>query len=112
MKVPQRWWWLSWHSATVATEVASQGRATGMVLGIVRLIGFPDPEGPAGSSRIWINPDHITTVGAQIDRSGTEPRLFVELKLQGLNLNRYWLATGTVDELDEVLKGFLESLRD
>ena len=26
-------------------------------------------------------------------------RLYVELKLQGLNLARYWLADGTADEL-------------
>jgi hypothetical protein len=63
------------------------------------LIPLPDPDAPAGAPRLWINPVHVVTAAAVIDRVHEPHRLYVELKLQGLNLARYWLADGTADEL-------------
>lgn len=36
-----------------------------------------------------------------VDQSHAALKLYVELKLQGLNLNRYWLTTGTEAELQK-----------
>ena len=58
------------------------------------LIPLPDPDAPAGAPRLWINPVHVVTAAAVIDRVHEPHRLYVELKLQGLNLARYWLADG------------------
>lgn len=63
------------------------------------LIPLPDPDAPEGAPRLWINPTHVVTAAAVVDRTRDPHRLFVELKLQGLNLSRHWLATGTDAEL-------------
>jgi len=77
---------------------------------MVRLIPLPDPDGPIGSSRIWVNPEHITSAIAIVVHDGVHPMLYVDLKLQGLSLSRYWLATGETDELDAAWSEFLRLL--
>ena len=65
---------------------------------------------PEGAPRLWINPAHVVTVTAIVDRAHQPPRLFAELKLVGVNLARYWLATGTDEELQAAWDAFAEKL--
>lgn len=74
------------------------------------LIPMPDERAPGGAPRLWINPAHVVTVTAIVDRAHQPPRLFVELKLVGVNLARYWLATGTDEELQAAWDAFAEKL--
>ena len=53
----------------------------------------------ASSVRKWINPAHVVTTAAVVDRSRESHALYVELTLQDLNLSRHWLANGTDTEL-------------
>ncbi|MBN9629868.1 MAG: hypothetical protein J0I18_04555 [Actinobacteria bacterium] len=74
------------------------------------LIPLPNPDASAGAPRLWINPVHVVTAAAVFDRVNEPHRLYVELKLQGLNLSRFWLATGTDDELQAAWDEFAERL--
>lgn len=74
------------------------------------LIPMPDERGPAGASRTWINPSHIVLANAIIDRQAQPNKLYVELKLVGMNVTRYWLATGSVDELQAAWDTFAEKI--
>ncbi len=74
------------------------------------LIALPDPDSPGGAPRMWINPLHVVTAMAIFDRVNEPHRLFVELKLQGINLSRYWLATGTDEELQAAWDEFAAQL--
>ena len=74
------------------------------------MIPLPDANGPVGSSRIWINPEHITSAIAIVVHDGVHPMLYVDLKLQGLTLSRYWLATRETDELDVAWAEFIRLL--
>jgi len=74
------------------------------------VIPLPDANGPVGSSRIWINPEHITSAIAIVVHDGVHPMLYVDLKLQGLTLSRYWLATRETDELDVAWAEFIRLL--
>jgi len=62
------------------------------------LIPIPDPEKPGETARLWINPAHVVTAAAIVDRVSEPHHLFVELKLRGLNLTRYLPAVGDDDE--------------
>lgn len=53
------------------------------------LIPPPEPDAP-GAARLWINPAHVVTAAAVVDPSREFHTLYVELKLQGLNLSRHW----------------------
>jgi len=74
------------------------------------LIPLPDSDRPDGSARLWINPIHVVTAAAVFDRVSEPHRLFVELKLQGLNLTRHWLASGTDVELQAAWDAFAARL--
>jgi len=74
------------------------------------LIPMPDERAPGGAPRLWINPAHVVTATAIVDRVHQPPRLLVELKLVGINLTRYWLATGTDDELQDAWDAFAAQL--
>lgn len=74
------------------------------------LIPMPDERAPTGAPRLWINPAQIVTAAAIVDRAHQPPRLFVELKLVGVNLTRYWLASGTDEQLQEAWDAFAVQL--
>lgn len=78
---------------------ASGAAPTRDCVSMAGLIPIPDPDRPGEPSRLWINPAHLVTAAAIFDTSHEPHRLLVEVKLQGLNLSRHWLATGTDDEL-------------
>ncbi|RPE78125.1 MULTISPECIES: hypothetical protein [unclassified Frondihabitans] len=80
---------------------------------MVRLIPLPDREGRPGDARLWFNPEHITTAAPIVSRSqdtgGVIFTLSVELKLEGLPMQRAWLATArTVEETDQKWRQFLD----
>ena len=72
-----------------------------------RLIPLPDTSAPLGAPRLWINPEHIPSATAIVEDMGVERRLSVELKLQGLNLSRHWLASGTLEDVQAAWRDFL-----
>lgn len=74
------------------------------------LIPLPNPDSSSGAPRLWINSVNIVTAAAIIDRSREPHQLLVELKLQGLNLTRYWLAAGTDEELQSAWDAFAAQL--
>lgn len=74
------------------------------------LIPMPDERAPKVAPLLWIKPSQIVTAAVIIDRSHQPLKMRVELKLQGLNLNRYWLATGTEDELQKAWDDFAEKI--
>jgi hypothetical protein len=81
--------------------------------GMVRLIPLPDRDGRPGDARLWINPDHITSVAPIVTRGGDENGavylLAVDLKLEGLPMQRAWLATcHTPGETDQKWQQFLD----
>jgi hypothetical protein len=80
---------------------------------MVRLIPLPDRDGRPGDARLWINPGHITSVAPIVTRSADENGavylLAVDLKLEGLPMQRAWLATcQTADETDQKWQQFLD----
>ncbi|GAA4682636.1 hypothetical protein GCM10025780_30280 [Frondihabitans cladoniiphilus] len=80
---------------------------------MVRLIPLPDRDGQPGDARLWINPEHITSVAPIVTRSGEEIgvvfTLAVDLKLEGLPMQRAWLATcHTAGETDQEWQQFLD----
>jgi hypothetical protein len=82
---------------------------------MVRLIPLPDRDGLPGDSRLWINPEHITSLAPSMNRShdhtGDVITLFVELKLEGLPMQRAWLATcAHAEDADAKWQSFLESV--
>ncbi|MBX3196433.1 MAG: hypothetical protein KF727_15215 [Microbacteriaceae bacterium] len=74
------------------------------------LIPLPDADAPEGAPRLWINPANVVTVAAIFDRVSEPHRLFVELKLQGVNITRHWLASGTDAELQAAWDAFAARL--
>lgn len=64
---------------------------------MVRLIPLPDRDALSGDSRLWINPEHITSLAPIVARSrderGDVVTLSIEVKLEGLPMQRAWLAT-------------------
>lgn len=74
------------------------------------LIPLPDERGSGGAARMWINPAHVVTATAIVDRHHEPARLFVELKLTGLNISRHWLASGTNEELQAAWDAFAAQL--
>ncbi|WP_148061291.1 hypothetical protein [Frondihabitans sp. PhB188] len=80
---------------------------------MVRLIPLPDRDGRPGDARLWINPDHITSVAPIVTRGGDQNgvvfTLALDLKLEGLPMQRAWLATcHTADETDREWQQFLD----
>jgi hypothetical protein len=80
---------------------------------MVRLIPLPDREGRPGDARLWFNPEHITTAAPAVSRSqdaaGDTFTLSVELKLEGLPMQRAWLAMcRTAEETDQKWRQFLD----
>lgn len=80
---------------------------------MVRLIPLPDRDGRLGDSRLWINPEHVTSLAPSVNRSqdqdGDVFTLFVELKLEGLPMQRAWLATCvSINEADASWQCFLD----
>jgi len=80
-----------------------------------RLIPLPDRDGAAGSSRLWINPDHIVTAAPVITRGqndqGDVVVVAVELKLEGVPVMRAWLGeAASTQEADVVWQGFLDQV--
>lgn len=80
---------------------------------MVRLIPLPDRDGRTGDARLWINPEHITSVAPIVTRSGDQNgavfTLALELKLEGLPMQRAWLATcHTATETDQKWQRFLD----
>jgi hypothetical protein len=80
---------------------------------MVRLIPLPDHDGRPGDARLWINPEHITSVAPIVTRSGDQNgavfTLAVELKLEGLPMQRVWLTTClTANETDQQWQQFLD----
>jgi hypothetical protein len=62
---------------------------------------------------LWFNPGHITTAAPVVSRSqdadGDTFTLSVELKLEGLLMQRAWLATcRTAEETDQEWRQFLD----
>ncbi|RGE19023.1 hypothetical protein [Leucobacter sp. wl10] len=74
------------------------------------LIPLPDEHASVGAARMWINPAHVVTATAIVDRHHEPPRLLVELKLTGLNISRHWLASGTDEELQAAWDAFAAQL--
>ena len=80
---------------------------------MVRLIPLPERDGRPGDARLWINPEHSTSVAPIVTRSGNETgvvfTLAVDLKLEGLTMQRAWLATCyTAGETDQEWQTFLD----
>jgi hypothetical protein len=80
---------------------------------MVRLIPLPDRDGRPGDARLWINPEHITSAAPIVTRSGDQNGdvylLAVDFKLEGLPMQRAWLATcHTADETDQKWQQFLD----
>jgi hypothetical protein len=80
---------------------------------MVRLIPLPARDGLPGDSRLWINPEHITSLAPILSpgqgQDGKLITLAVELKLEGLPTQRAWLATcSTMEEADVRWQRFLD----
>lgn len=80
---------------------------------MVRLIPLPARDGAPGDSRLWINPEHITSLAPILSpgqgKDGELITLAVELKLEGLPMQRAWLATcSTMEEADVRWQRFLD----
>jgi hypothetical protein len=80
---------------------------------MARLIPLPDRDGLPGGSRLWINPEHITSLAPILGRSQDEDgdliTLSIELKLEGLPMQRAWLATcRSREEADMKWQTFLD----
>ncbi len=78
-----------------------------------RLIPLPDRDGVPGSSRLWINPDHIVTAAPVITRSGNEEGdvvvVSVDVKLEGVPVMRAWLGEASSTQGADLLwQGFLD----
>jgi hypothetical protein len=80
---------------------------------MVRLIPLPDRDGLPGDSRLWVNPEHITSLAPIVvrsqDASGDLITLSIELKLEGVPMQRAWIATCTSsEEADRRWQEFLD----
>jgi len=61
---------------------------------MVRLIPLPDRDGQSRDARLWINPGHVAPIVTRGgDETGVVITLAVDLKLEGLPMQRTWLAT-------------------
>jgi hypothetical protein len=83
---------------------------------MVALIPLPAKGAPAGTARMWINPEHITTMTARIERTWSDGvelwALSVDLKLQGVPSLRAWLDNCTSAEAADVSwQRFLAAVR-
>lgn len=79
----------------------------------MRLIPLPDPEGRPGDARLWINPEHITSIAPIVTRSGNQDGdviiLAIDPELEGLPMQRACLATcHTANEIDQAWQKFLD----
>lgn len=76
-----------------------------------RFVPLPDKDGPVGSARMWINPEHIVSLVPKVHRDGTHHILRVEIKLLGTPAFDAWLgkfASGA--EADAHWREFLRDL--
>jgi hypothetical protein len=77
-----------------------------------RLMPLPDKHGPAGSARLWFNPDHVVYAIPKITESDTGHVLAVELKLAGVPAMDSWLGSyDSAGAADHGWKAFLADLR-
>jgi len=78
---------------------------------MTHLIPLPDRHGPAGSARLWFNPDHIVTVAPRVIQTDAGHTLSVELKLTGIPVMDAWLGDHpSAETADTAWRDFLTSL--
>ncbi|MCS5716399.1 hypothetical protein NVV95_17770 [Herbiconiux sp. CPCC 205716] len=75
-----------------------------------RFVPLPDRDGPAGSARMWINPEHVVSLVPKVHRDGTHHILRVEIKLVGTPAFDAWL--GKFDSGADADTRWGEFLRD
>jgi hypothetical protein len=74
-------------------------------------VPLPDRDGPVGSARMWINPEHVVSLVPKINRDGTRHILRVEIKLVGTPSFDAWLGQfDTGEQADDRWKAFLGEL--